>query len=52
VKPGRRDTSRRVTPDVIAFYARRAHDLRAECYRDMWHGLWASLKRIIGGLSR
>jgi hypothetical protein len=39
VKPGRRDTSRRVTPELMAFYKMRAHELRAEAYRDMWRGL-------------
>ena len=47
MKPGRRDISRRVTPELMAFYARRAHDLRAECYREMWRAVWALLKRIM-----
>jgi hypothetical protein len=47
VKPGRRETSsRRITPDLIAFYIRRAHELRAEYYRNMWHAIWAWLTGI------
>jgi hypothetical protein len=47
VKPGRRDPPpRRVTPDLIAFYTRRAHQLRAEYYRDMWRAIWALLTGI------
>jgi hypothetical protein len=47
VKPGRRETSsRRVTPDLIAFYIRRAHDLRAEYYRNMWRAIWGWLINI------
>jgi hypothetical protein len=45
VKPGRRDSPRRVTPDLIAFYARRAHELRAEYYRNMWRAIWGWLSR-------
>jgi hypothetical protein len=47
VKPGRRETSsRRITPDLMAFYIRRAHQLRAEYYRNMWRGIWAWLSSI------
>jgi hypothetical protein len=46
VKPGRRDTPRRITPDLIEFYKKRAHELRAEYYRDMWRAIWVSLTRI------
>jgi hypothetical protein len=46
VKPGRRDTARRITPDLIAFYTRRAHELRAECYCKMWRAVWALLLKI------
>ena len=35
VKPARRDTSRRVTPDLLDFYIKRAHALREEWYRNM-----------------
>jgi hypothetical protein len=46
VKPERRDKPRRVTPDLITFYIRRAHDLRAEYYRNMWCAIWALLTGI------
>src|ERR1700754_4901981 len=46
MKPGRRDTSsRRITPDLLAFYIRRAHQLRTEFYRDMWRAIWIRLTR-------
>ena len=31
VKPVRRDNSRRVTPEILDFHIKRAHQLRAEC---------------------
>ena len=43
VKPGRRDTPRRITPDPIEFYEKRAHEVRAEYYRDMWRAICALL---------
>jgi hypothetical protein len=44
VKPGRRDPPpRRITPDLIAFYIKRGHQLRAEYYRNMWRAIWAVL---------
>jgi hypothetical protein len=43
VKPRRRDTSQHITPDLIGFYKKRAHELRAEYYRDMWRAIWALL---------
>jgi hypothetical protein len=46
--PGRRDISRRVTPELMAFYRIRAKQLRDEAFRDMWRGLWALLIRIVG----
>jgi hypothetical protein len=46
VKPRRRDTSQHITPDLIGFYKKRAHELRAEYYRDMWRAIWVSLARI------
>jgi len=46
VKPGRRDKPRRITPGVIEFYTKRAHQLRAEFYRDMWRAVWAWLTAI------
>ena len=44
----RRDQSRRITPELMAFYKKRAHQLRAEAIRNMGRALWASLMRIIG----
>src|SRR4051794_9808545 len=46
VKPLRRDTSRRITPDLLDFYIKRAHALREEWYRDMWHAIWSWLTRL------
>jgi hypothetical protein len=46
VKPQRRDTSRRVTPDLLDFYIRRAHALREEALRDTVQGLWDLLVRV------
>jgi hypothetical protein len=47
VKAVRRDAARRVTPDLLDFYIKRAHALREQWYRDMWHGLWTWLKKIV-----
>ena len=38
---------RRVTPELMAFYKKRAHQLRAEAYVNAGHALWAWLKTII-----
>ena len=46
MKPGRRDTPRRVTPDLLDFYIKRAHGLREEWYRNMWHAIWSWLVRL------
>jgi hypothetical protein len=35
VKPQRREASRRVTPDLLDFYIKRAHALREEFFRGM-----------------
>jgi hypothetical protein len=43
VKPQRRDTSRRITSDILDFYIKRAHALREEWFRDMWHATWSWL---------
>jgi hypothetical protein len=43
VKVERRDTSRRITPDLLDFYIRRAHALREQWYRDMWRAMWSWL---------
>jgi len=48
VTPTRRaKIPRRVTPELLAFYTRRAHQLRAEAYVNAGRALWAFLKRII-----
>ena len=47
VKPGRRDTERRITPELMAFYKMRAKQLRDEAFRDMWRGLWSFLVRMM-----
>jgi hypothetical protein len=47
VKPGRRGVSRRFTPDLIEFYKKRAHELRAENYRNMWRALRAAAPATI-----
>jgi hypothetical protein len=39
--------SRRVTPELMAFYKRRAHRLRHEACQDMWRALWVSLLKIV-----
>ena len=46
MKPGRRATSPRVTPELIDFHVRRAHQLRVEAWRNMWRGLWSLLVRL------
>jgi hypothetical protein len=46
VKPVRRDTSRRVTPELIDFHIKRAHQLRIEAYRRMWRAIGALLVRL------
>ena len=46
MKPVRRDTSRRVTPELIDFRIKRAHQLRIEAYRDMWRAIGALLVRL------
>jgi len=47
VKPGRRDTARRITPELMAFYKMSAKQLRDEAFRNMWRGLWALLKKLV-----
>ena len=46
MKPARRDSSRRVTPELLDFHIKRAHQLRAEAYRDMWRAIGALLVRL------
>ena len=46
MKPVRRDTSRRVTPELIDFHIKRAHQLRIEAYRRLWRAIGALLVRL------
>jgi hypothetical protein len=46
MKPGRRDPPRRVTPELIDFHVRRAHQLRIEAWRNTWRGLSGLLVRL------
>ena len=46
MKPMRRDNSRRVTPDILDFHIKRAHQLRVEAWRNMWRGLSRLLVRL------
>jgi hypothetical protein len=51
VKPKRRDiegrdTTRRVTPELLDFHIKRAHQLRVEAWRDMWRAIGALLIRL------
>jgi hypothetical protein len=39
--------ARRITPDLMEYYKRKAHRLRAEAYRNMARTFWRALKRII-----
>jgi hypothetical protein len=43
----RRDPSRRVTPELMALYKRRAHQLRSEAFQNIWRALWVSLMKMI-----
>jgi hypothetical protein len=43
VTPARHDIARRVTPDLIALYKRRAGRLRREACRNIWLSLWAKI---------
>jgi pimeloyl-ACP methyl ester carboxylesterase len=45
--PTHRNLSRRVTPELIAFHTRRAHQLREEAYRNMGRALQALLIKIV-----
>jgi hypothetical protein len=47
VTPARRDPSRRVTPELLEFYKRKAHRLRARAYRNMGRKCLAVLARLI-----
>ena len=46
MKPGRRDQPRRITPDLLDFYIKRAHHLRDEAIREMWRAVWGRLTQI------
>ena len=50
MKPGRRDTSRRITPGLLDFYIKRAHALRDQAYVEAMHALWALLKKFVAML--
>jgi len=43
----RRDTPRRVTPERMAFYKRRAKQLRDEAYVNAARALWQLLKKVV-----
>jgi hypothetical protein len=43
----RAELPRRITPQIMAFYKRRAHQLRAEAWVNAGHALWAFMKRIV-----
>ncbi|CAN5520554.1 hypothetical protein BH10PSE11_BH10PSE11_35160 [soil metagenome] len=45
--PGRRETARRATPDLIAFHRINAKRLRLEARRNTMHALFAWLARIL-----
>jgi hypothetical protein len=38
---------RRITSGTIAFYASKAHRLRAEAWRSMMFGLWSRLAKMV-----
>jgi hypothetical protein len=46
VKPACRDRPRRVTPDILDFHIKRAHQLRVEAWRNMWRAIGALLVRL------
>jgi hypothetical protein len=46
VKPQRRDISRRITPDLLDFYIKRAHALREERFRNAGRAIAARLVRL------
>jgi hypothetical protein len=46
------DTPLKVTPELIAFYRKRAHDLRAEDLRSAGIALWSSLAMSAASLVR
>jgi hypothetical protein len=48
VKPQRREQTRRITPELMAFHKRRAKQLRDEAYIDAMRALWALMKKIAG----
>jgi hypothetical protein len=48
VKPRRRDEPRRVTPELMAFYKRRAKQLRDDAYINAVRAVWTLMKKIAG----
>ncbi|WP_456640491.1 RSP_7527 family protein [Bradyrhizobium sp. USDA 10063] len=45
----RRDPTRRVTPELLAFHIKRAHALREEACRNMMRALWDWLMKALRG---
>jgi hypothetical protein len=43
VRAPHRETSLRVTPELIALYMRRARRLRSEACRSIWRAVWLSV---------
>jgi hypothetical protein len=41
-----RDTTRRVTPELLDFHIKRAHQVRVEAWRDLWRAIGALLVRL------
>ena len=46
MKPQRRDPSRRITPDLLDFYIKRAHALREESFRETARAIATWLVRL------
>ena len=47
MKPQRREPSRRIKPDLLDFYIKRAHALRQQCFRDTARAIAALLVRLM-----
>jgi len=41
------DNAQRITPELMTYYTRRAHQLRADACRDAWRWLWTVLMRML-----
>jgi len=46
VTAARRDTARRITPEKMAFYKRKAHRIRAAACRHLGRAAWALLLKL------